>query len=151
MAAGSQRWLSVTALRDAQDTIIGYLLIGTDNTARHEAEEERKRLDTELKRVEHTLQQNAVQRERDSAHAQELKLVNQELEAFSYSVSHDLRAPLRHVHGYVEMLRAVTEGQLSDKATHYLKTITEASEEMGQLIDDLLAFSRVGRSEMSGA
>ena len=76
--------------------------------------------------------------------------MNQELEAFSYSVSHDLRAPLRHIHGYVEMLRAATDGQLSDKATHYLKTITDASVEMGELIDDLLAFSRVGRAEIRG-
>ena len=105
---------------------------------------------TELKRFEHTLQQNEIQRERDAAHAKELAVVNQELEAFSYSVSHDLRAPLRHIHGYVEMLRGATDGQLSDKATHYLKTITDASVEMGELIDDLLAFSRVGRAEISG-
>src|SRR4029077_18047972 len=105
---------------------------------------------TELKRFEHTVRQNEIQRERDAAHAAELAVVNQELEAFSYSVSHDLRAPLRHIHGYVEMLQRVTDGQLSDKATHYLKTITDASEEMGQLIDDLLAFSRVGRAEIRG-
>ena len=259
--------VSVTALRDAHDTIIGYLLIGTDNTARQEVEEERKKLDqrlrdqqfytrsliesnidalmtcdprgiitdvnkqtealtgctrdeligapfkdyftdasraeagikrvlaegrvtnyeltaraidgretvvsynattfhdrgrrlqgvfaaardmTELKRFEHTVRQNEIQRERDAAHAAELAVVNQELEAFSYSVSHDLRAPLRHIHGYVEMLQRATDGQLSEKAMHYLKTITDASEEMGQLIDDLLAFSRVGRAEIRG-
>ena len=100
---------------------------------------------TELKRFEHALRQNEEQRERDAEHAKELAEVNQELEAFSYSVSHDLRAPLRHIHGYVEMLRAATAGQLSDKATRYLKTITDASVEMGELIDDLLDFSRVGR------
>ena len=77
-------------------------------------------------------------------------MVNQELEAFSYSVSHDLRAPLRHIHGYVEMLRAATDGQLSDKALRYLRTIGDASLEMAELIDDLLAFSRVGRAEING-
>jgi PAS domain S-box-containing protein len=133
--------VSVTALRDAQDAIIGYLLIGTDNTARRKAEDE-------LQRFEHTLRQHEVQRARDTEHATELAVLNQELEAFSYSVSHDLRAPLRHIHGYVEMLQRATYGQLSDKATHYLKTITDASVEMGQLIDDLLAFSRIGRAEL---
>jgi PAS domain S-box-containing protein len=105
---------------------------------------------TDLKRFENTLQQNEVQREREAVHAKELAVVNQELEAFSYSVSHDLRAPLRHIHGYVEMLQRATDGQLSEKSAHYLKTITEASLEMGQLIDDLLAFSRVGRAEIRG-
>src|SRR4029077_12357060 len=103
---------------------------------------------TELKRFEHTVRQNEIQRERDAAHAAELAAVNQELEAFSYSVSHDLRAPLRHIHGYVEMLQRATDGQLSEKAMHYLETISDASEEMGQLIEDLLSFSRVGRSEI---
>jgi PAS domain S-box-containing protein len=103
---------------------------------------------TELKRFERTVQQNEIRRERDAEHAKELAVVNQELEAFTYSVSHDLRAPLRHINGYVEMLQQVTDGQLPDKARHYLKTIADASVEMGQLIDDLLSFSRVGRSEI---
>jgi PAS domain S-box-containing protein len=103
---------------------------------------------TELKDYEHAVQQNELQRKRDATHAKELALVNQELEAFSYSVSHDLRAPLRHIHGYVEMLRTATIGQLSEKANRYLTTITQASVEMGVLIDDLLAFSRVARDEI---
>jgi PAS domain S-box-containing protein len=257
--------VSVTALRDAHDVIIGYLLIGTDNTARREVEEDRRKLDqrlrdqqfytrsliesnidalmacdprgiitdvnkqtealtgltrdeligtpfkdyftdpgraeagvtrvltegrvtnyeltaqardgrttvvsynastfydrdkrlqgvfaaardmTELKRFEHALQQNEIQRASDAAHAAELAVVNQELEAFSYSASHDLRAPLRHIHGYVDLLQREAGGQLSEKAAHYLRRISAASAEMGQLIDDLLVFSRVSRSEI---
>jgi signal transduction histidine kinase len=78
----------------------------------------------------------------------ELEVVNRELESFSYSVSHDLRAPLRHIQGYAKMLAMSTEGQLPEKALRYLKTIIQASVEMGQLIDDLLAFSRMGRIEL---
>ena len=143
--------VSVTALRDPQDELIGYLLIGTDNTARHEAAEERRIREEEGRRFEQTLQQIQAQRKSDAGHASELALVNQELETFSYSVSHDLRAPLRHIHGYVEMLKNATAGQLAGKPLHYLNTIAAASVEMGQLIDDLLSFSRIGRAEIRAA
>ena len=78
----------------------------------------------------------------------ELQSINRELESFSYSVSHDLRAPLRHIEGYVAMLIEDTEGKLSSEAQRYLEVIVEASRHMGRLIDDLLAFSRMGRVEM---
>lgn len=73
---------------------------------------------------------------------------NKELESFSYSVSHDLRAPLRAVNGYIQMLEEDTRGQLAAEPQRYLKVINESSRKMGQLIDDLLAFSRIGRTEM---
>ena len=78
----------------------------------------------------------------------ELQSVNRELESFSYSVSHDLRAPLRHINGYVEMLAAEAGDQLAQEPRRYLQVIADASRQMGQLIDDLLEFSRMGRAEM---
>ena len=71
-----------------------------------------------------------------------------ELEAFSYSVSHDLRAPLRHIGGFVEMLREEAASVLSDKGRQHLLVITESTNQMGRLIDNLLDFSRMGRVEL---
>jgi PAS domain S-box-containing protein len=77
----------------------------------------------------------------------ELEAINKELEAFAYSISHDLRAPLRHVVGYAEMLEKNASKVLDEKSRRYMTTILESAKRMGILIDDLLAFSRIGRAE----
>ncbi|MCZ7483121.1 ATP-binding protein [Rhizobium rhizogenes] len=78
----------------------------------------------------------------------ELQRTNKELEAFSYSVSHDLRAPFRHIVGFAQLLRERSDA-MDDKSVHYLQMISEAALGAGRLVDDLLKFSQLGRTQIA--
>jgi PAS domain S-box-containing protein len=134
---GTQFWASfvITALRDENGKLTGFSTIARDITKRKHAEDEIHRLNAELERQ---VQERTA----------ELQAAYQEMEAFSYSISHDLRAPLIHIAGFVEMLRAELGPSLDEKSRRHLQTICDSSEHMGRMIADLLTFSRIGRSDM---
>jgi PAS domain S-box-containing protein len=123
--------LRVWLVKDEQGTPVGMWGIIRDITERKQAEESIKNLNKEL-------EQRLI----------DLTSANKELEAFSYSVSHDLRAPIRHIAGFVDLLMQNTAQTLDERSVRYLNIISDSTKHMGHLIDDILSFSRMGRAEM---
>ena len=134
---GVYRWFKTRAvpMYDAENNIVKWFGSNTDV-------EDMKNAEVQLRCLNDELEQRVAQR------TSQLELANKELEAFSYSVSHDLRAPLRHIGGYVELLGEKYKKELPEKGLHYLEEIIDSVRQMGMLIDDLLKFSRSGRVEM---
>ena len=123
----ASRW---SLRRDERELPVAVLETNNDITVRKRRELEIQSLNQEL-----------------AKRSTELEAINKELEAFAYSVSHDLRAPLRHMAGFAELLRNSAAASLNEKSRRYLTVILEAANRMGTLIDDLLAFSRISRAE----
>ena len=133
-----------TGLRKARE-LLGVELEGRQAELGHTMEdlhaqiEARRRMEREVRRLNEELEERVEQRTR------ELQEANQELEAFSYSVSHDLRAPLRHMDGFSRILQQEYGTQLPEEARHYLDRVRSATAHMSNLVEELLALSRLGR------
>lgn len=133
-----------TGLRKAQE-LLGVELEGQRTELGHTMEdlhaqiEARRRMEREVRRLNEALEERVEQRTR------ELKEANGELEAFTYSVSHDLRAPLRHMDGFSRILQQEYGAQLPEEAGHYLDRVRSATTHMSRLVEDLLQLSRLGR------
>jgi light-regulated signal transduction histidine kinase (bacteriophytochrome) len=123
----SSRW---SLRRDERGQPVVIMETSNDITERKQREQEISTLNEEL-----------------AKRGAQLEGSNKELEAFAYSVSHDLRAPLRHMAGFTELLKKNSASVLNEKSQRYVTMILESAKRMGDLIDDLLAFSRIGRAE----
>jgi PAS domain S-box-containing protein len=128
--------VTVSAIRNQAGKIVGASKVARDITEQKAAEETIRQLNTDL---EQRVKERTVQ----------LETVNRELEAFSYSVSHDLRAPLRAIDGFSQAVLEDFGPKLPEEGLRYLQTIRYSAQQMGALIDDLLAFARLNRQEMN--
>jgi PAS domain S-box-containing protein len=127
--------LTVSAIRDAVGVIVGASTIARDIT-------ERKRSEAALKELNETLEQRVIERTR------ELQDINRQLDAFGYTVSHDLRAPLRAMNGFAKALLAAYGDKLDARGHDFAERIVRAAEHMDRLIQDLLAYARLTRDEL---
>jgi PAS domain S-box-containing protein len=123
----ASRW---SLRQDEEGRPVAILETNNDISDRKHREEEIRKLNQELEK-----------------RTSDLEASNKELEAFAYSVSHDLRAPLRHMVGYTELLQKNVSSMVDEKSLRYMKTILDSAKRMGALIDDLLAFSSIARAE----
>lgn len=142
-------WFNTT-LVDESGKAIGVASVCRDIT-------EQKRIEAELARYREDLEKQVHERTSEleiaknnlRQRAAALEAVNRELEAFAFSVSHDLRAPLRHIDGFLGLLQKKARTALDEQGRHYMEVIADATNKMGRLIDDLLSFSRMSRHTMS--
>lgn len=143
-ADGSYRWFLSRAMpvRDGEGRIARWFGTNTDIDDERRTLESLKRAEEEIRHLNTGLEKRV--RERTA----QLQEANKELESFSYSVSHDLRAPLRHITGFAQLLERRAGARLDDVSRGYLSTIAGAAKQGGTLVDDLLAFSRMGRAEL---
>lgn len=137
-SSGRHRWLQMLLypVKNTAGNILEVIVVHQDITASKEAENEIRLLNNELE-------------ERVKIRTEQLVLANQELESFSYSISHDLRAPIRGISGFTQILMEDYGVNFDAEGKRIIGKILENAKQMGQLVDDLLEFSRLGRTELA--